>query len=168
MKSVQHLIAQNLATLDQALALIDRLDDDSFRAVGPGFENGSIGTQLRHCIDYYECFLDGLGSGEVDYDQRHRDERVERDRDFAAERIRAIGRRLGALEDALLTVQVDQPEGTPSFKSHGSIGRELQFLNSHVVHHFALIAFILGALELSVESDFGVATSTLRHWAGAP
>ena len=45
MEPLDDLIAQNLRTLDQALALIDRLDDASFRAVGPGFENGSIGGE---------------------------------------------------------------------------------------------------------------------------
>ncbi|MGC6565166.1 MAG: hypothetical protein ACON38_06080 [Akkermansiaceae bacterium] len=42
-------------------------------------------------------------------------------------------------------------------------GRELQFLLSHTVHHFAMIGGICKCLEVSLEEGFGVAPSTLRH-----
>ena len=42
-------------------------------------------------------------------------------------------------------------------------GRELQFLVSHTVHHFAMIGGICHSLGVEVDKDFGVAPSTLRH-----
>jgi hypothetical protein len=44
-----------------------------------------------------------------------------------------------------------------------SVGRELQMLSSHAVHHFALIGFILGLLGVTLPPNFGVAPSTLHH-----
>jgi hypothetical protein len=46
-----------------------------------------------------------------------------------------------------------------------SISRELQFLSSHAVHHFALIAMTLRAEGVPMDPDFGMAPSTLRHLA---
>ncbi|NIP97468.1 MAG: hypothetical protein GWO24_30170, partial [Akkermansiaceae bacterium] len=43
------------------------------------------------------------------------------------------------------------------------LGRELQFLVSHTVHHFAMIGGICRALGVALEDDFGVAPSTIRH-----
>jgi hypothetical protein len=43
-----------------------------------------------------------------------------------------------------------------------SISRELQVLSSHTVHHFALIAITLRMHGVEIESDFGMAPSTLR------
>jgi hypothetical protein len=39
----------------------------------------------------------------------------------------------------------------------------LQFLLSHTVHHFALMALILRAQGADPGDDFGVAPSTLEH-----
>jgi uncharacterized damage-inducible protein DinB len=41
--------------------------------------------------------------------------------------------------------------------------RELQFLASHTVHHFALVALLLRLAGVSVPDGFGVATATARH-----
>ncbi|MEP0552783.1 MAG: hypothetical protein ABJE29_00430, partial [Balneola sp.] len=47
--------------------------------------------------------------------------------------------------------------------SVSSIRRELQFLVSHTVHHYALIGLILKTMDVEVPEDFGVAPSTLKH-----
>jgi hypothetical protein len=44
----------------------------------------------------------------------------------------------------------------------------LQFLLSHTIHHYALIASLLERRGVRVRdelSGFGVAASTLEHWA---
>ena len=41
--------------------------------------------------------------------------------------------------------------------------RELQFLLSHSVHHYAIIAMICGQHEIEVPEGFGVAPSTLKY-----
>ena len=44
-----------------------------------------------------------------------------------------------------------------------SVGRELQVLSSHTIHHFALMAMTLRVLGVPVDPDFGMAPSTLRY-----
>ncbi|MDH3494762.1 MAG: hypothetical protein OEM82_14505, partial [Acidobacteriota bacterium] len=45
-----------------------------------------------------------------------------------------------------------------------SLARELEFLHSHTVHHYALIAAKLGSMNIEVPFEFGVAPSTLKYW----
>ena len=57
---------------------------------------------------------------------------------------------------------IARPAAAPS-----SLARELQFLTSHTIHHFAVIALILRAMDVEVDREFGVAPSTLRYWTEA-
>ena len=52
----------------------------------------------------------------------------------------------------------DGGHGCPS-----TVRRELIFLVSHTVHHYALIAVMLRHQAVGLPADFGVAPSTLRH-----
>jgi hypothetical protein len=45
-----------------------------------------------------------------------------------------------------------------------SVVRELEFLQSHTVHHYSLIAILLRLQGIEPEEDFGVAPSTLEYW----
>jgi hypothetical protein len=45
------------------------------------------------------------------------------------------------------------------------VTRELQFLASHTVHHYALIAHLARDRGVGVAPEFGVAPATLDYWA---
>ncbi len=47
---------------------------------------------------------------------------------------------------------------------YSSVKRELQFLLSHTIHHYSLVAVALRAQGFEPGADFGVAPSTLRYW----
>ncbi len=150
------LLNANVQLLDQSLRLLPALDDATYRHVGP---------QLRHIIEFYECFLTGVREGVIDYDARRRDLALEQCRAAAAHRIRGIALSLMRVrDDRLLLVRMeDLPAGTDDVLLPSSTSRELQSLMSHTTHHFALIAMMLRTRGLPVERDFGVARSTLRH-----
>jgi hypothetical protein len=128
-----------------------------------------VGGHLRHCLEFYTCLLDGLQTGRVDYDARRRDPRIEVDRTHAVETARAIAARLAAAlaeaEDQPLEVAMDRGAGEQGGAawSRSSVRRELQFLRSHTVHHYALMSAVLQLLGVEVPRDFGVAPSTLEH-----
>jgi len=150
------LLNVNVQLLDQSLRLLPALDDATCR---------HIGTQLRHIIEFYECFLTGVRDGVVDYDARRRDIALEQCRAAAEHRIRGISWSLTRVrEDRLLLVRMeDAPAGLEDELLPSSTSRELQSLMSHTTHHFALIAMTLRGRGVEVERDFGVARSTLRH-----
>ena len=47
--------------------------------------------------------------------------------------------------------------------SQSSVKRELQFLLSHTIHHYSLVAVALRTQGFEPGAAFGVAPSTLRH-----
>ena len=47
--------------------------------------------------------------------------------------------------------------------SSSTLGRELQFLVSHTVHHFAIIGAICHRMDIELAPTFGIAPSTLKH-----
>jgi hypothetical protein len=111
--------------------------------------------------------LDGLGAGVIDYDARRRDTNIECSPAAAIMAMRRVSDRLR--EDPRL--HNDRPlivrmEDAAAGNCHGllpsSLSRELQALRSHTIHHFALIAMTLQLWGVAVDSDFGVAPSTLR------
>jgi uncharacterized damage-inducible protein DinB len=165
------LAHQNLHFLAQGRALLEELTDDQF-ALGDGRGHASAGAHLRHVLDCYHCFLHGIAEGRVDYDARRRDPRVEKERSVAIQAIDEVSRGLAKLVEGdrhrELEVNVDAVAwGEGPFWTRSTLGRELQFLLSHTVHHYAIIAMTLRSLGFEPDAGFGVAPSTLEHRAGA-
>lgn len=159
--STEILIAENIKVLREAQKLLERMDDRTYTKVEAPMFSSSIGSQLRHCLDFYQCFLDGLKAGKVDYDSRERDETIEQSRSRAIQRIEQTTAQLWKLSDDQGTLRVKQDS---PYWSTSSLRRELQFLLSHLVHHQALMAVVLRVYGFVPTPEFGVAPATLEHW----
>lgn len=178
----------NLVLLDQGLRLLEGLTDDQFGTPVGG--RSPVGAQYRHVLEHYTCLLEGVEGGSVDYDSRAREEELERSVAAASARTREVAERVAALAQLPLSQPLrvhlaacadspdpsatvpeacDDGDGTsPASEWYGStLGRELLFVLSHTVHHFALIRFLLEAQDCTCEEDFGTAPSTIAHRAGA-
>ncbi|MGH7450599.1 MAG: DinB family protein [bacterium] len=160
------IIRDNILFLRQGIDLLEELNDEIYvKAVEPFFNSG-IGKHIRHNLDHYELFLGGLQAGYIDYDGRRRDRQVETDRHYATQKMLSIISRLEGIEaqslDDSISVQMNENAGS-SPHSQSTIRRELQFLVSHTVHHYALIAIILKIQGFEYDKDFGVAPSTLKY-----
>ncbi|KAB8314233.1 DinB family protein [Tolypothrix campylonemoides VB511288] len=161
--SLADLVAAARGALADAAAVADAYVDD-------GARYRAVGGHLRHVIEHYAAFLAGAAQGAVHYDRRARDPDVERDPRAALAAIAVLARDLGtfdlppstplrvALECAAAGMETDAPS---------SVGRELQFLASHAVHHFALMRPALEADARVPRPDFGYAAATLRGARGA-
>ena len=161
------LVVANLRLLERAGELLARVPlvahaggDGILRPTGPHF---------RHVLEHYSCFLAGLGALRVDYDSRPREAALEVDPAAARQRVLELIGALGAIDpaglEAPLEVRLECGDGEESDQwSRTTVRRELQFLLSHTVHHFALIGLLLDQQGIDPGPDFGVAPSTLRHW----
>lgn len=162
------LVADNVHYLEQGARLLEAIDDALY-AAHPPIAMSPVGGHLRHCIDFYLSFLDGAGGNEIDYDARKRDPRLETDRRYALDAVRSLMARLRAFPadatDHPLRVAMDRGEGEQGEAAWAgsTIRRELQFLRSHTVHHYALIAAVLQLLDFAPPADFGVAPATLAY-----
>jgi len=165
---IRTCIRDNLDTLQQGLAVLERITEEDYRATVPACFNAAAGGHVRHVIEHYESLLRGLASGRVDYENRPRDPDVERNPATAAQRVRDLLARLDTLADEpaagpLLVRSETAPLDSTHPWAGSSLLRELEFLLSHTVHHYALIAIQCRLRGMTLDPDFGMAPSTLRH-----
>ena len=179
-------IGPNVETLRRTLLLVEGLTDEQYAHVETRLGSASIGAHVRHVLDHYRLFLDGLAEGEVDYDARERDTEVERSAALGAAEARRLIAALSAMgasgaagaasaantanaaagpgagwagRPLRVRQQGDYDPGRfDGCDSH--VERELLFLLSHAVHHQAQIAMLARAQGLDVPELFGVAPST--------
>ena len=155
----------NCHYLEQGLRLLERIAPENYSTpTRPGW--APLGSQFRHILDHYRSFLMGWVEGRVNYDARDRDRQVETDLAEAVRVARWTIERLQRIHvedgDRIVMVQMDcgGNDGVPDWRP-SSVGRELQFLVSHTVHHYALIRMLLEDLGVEAGADFGTAPSTL-------
>lgn len=165
-----HLAQQNLHFLDQGRRLLDQVSDQLF-VCADEHGHACVGAHMRHVLDCYRCFVGGLEGGRIDYDARERNPRLETERAVAMATIDGLARQLATLGEAdrhrPVQVRVDAAAwGEADSWSHSTLGRELQFLLSHTLHHYALIAMTLRVLGQAPDPSFGVAPSTLAYRSG--
>lgn len=168
--SMAALIEGNLCWLNQLLALLGRIDETAYSLPPAGFSAYRVGAHIRHIVDFYRCFMDGLGARRIDYNARTRDRQIENTRTKASAAIADIidsfdsCRRLQR-DEILLVIPEDGEDRRADGLLRSSVSRELQALSSHTIHHFALIALILRLHGVAVDPAFGMAPSTLRFLA---
>jgi len=126
------------------------------------------GAHLRHIIEHAEALVFPAQAGVVNYDSRLRDPALQASPVLAQQRLLALHERLDDWHAAML----DRPvqvlglgglSGDFSFSVVSSLGRELAFVASHTVHHFALLAAYFLQHGLSTPAHFGKAPATVAH-----
>jgi uncharacterized damage-inducible protein DinB len=165
------LIDSAVEVLRQGEAFLNALDDESYTRKVPAVFTSAMGGHYRHCLDHFQCLLEGVAQGEVNYDHRQRDARIENDRCFAlaeTQRIQEACEKIPplALELPLNVYSKVNYGGKNAPVSTSSFGRELMYAVAHAIHHYALIAVMCALLGVRVPFRFGIAPSTLQDQAG--
>ncbi|HWA15360.1 MAG TPA: hypothetical protein VG817_02950 [Gemmatimonadales bacterium] len=159
-------VTGNVHLLRQAAALLDSIDDSVYAEGGRGADTSPVGVHMRHLIDHYRAFFTGLPEGRIDYDARLRQTPLETDRRLALATILGLVgdiERIDAtmgMREVLVSARSAGDSSDPDW-SRTTIKRELQFLVSHTVHHFALIKPMLQREGVMLDEHFGYAPSTL-------
>lgn len=136
----------------------------------PAFQS-DIGTHFRHVLEHYRCFFGQMASAEFRYDCRLRDARLESELDYAKETMLETIRLFGRFDMSLFardyTLGEEQSDGDlEGVLINGvktTLERELMFLQSHTVHHYAMVAAMMRALGLEPDAEFGVAIPTRNY-----
>lgn len=166
MPSILPLVRENLRLIEQGRGVLRTLERGLYARPAPELRLAAAGGHFRHCIEFYDAFLCGLDDLHVDYDARQRDARIEGDPALADVQLGRIARELQAIgaRDAATQLSV-RPECADEHdpSSESSLARELHFLASHTVHHYALIAVVLRLHGYDPGPRFGIAPSTLEH-----
>ena len=143
---------------EAVIASVLEQDPSAYAAVGP---------HLRHCVDHFQLFLDGLPSGAIDYDDRARDPHTERDPAVARASIRKIAERLASIRhhdlDREVSVLQAAAPGRRTLPARSRMERELVFLSSHTIHHIAIMILSAREVGVTIPAELGVAYSTEAH-----
>ena len=167
----QNLIDINIMGLQEGQRLLSLLNSDQFtEGFKPAFQS-DIGTHFRHILEHYRCFFSQLNGNEFRYDIRPRDARLQTDIDYAKTTIYDL---IGHLEnfdvnlfEQSFTVSESYSDAHQNDCFAGGVKttleRELMFLQSHTVHHFAMIAAMTRSLGIQPDEGFGVAIPTRNY-----
>lgn len=147
--------------LEKGVSIIRRLGHGDFASAQNGAS--SIGAHIRHNLDFVNALVNGIAVRRVDYNARLRDPRVETDPQYAIQQMLFACRRLESLTPELLsTFVMVRSEIDADLWHASSVSREIEYLHSHAIHHYALIGRLI---DSDVPSNFGVAPSTVRYRA---
>ena len=146
---MQTIIQQNQSLLEQAIQLISSLPVSLYSQCCKEVFSSSIGQHMRHCIEHYdELFIAQDEARAVHYHARPRNTEVETDPKVAVNRLRFICNQLDRMEGENVSLEVS--DGGVAEPSGSSLSRELEFLVSHTVHHFALITVLANQFQIEV------------------
>jgi hypothetical protein len=153
--------------LDNIAAIVMSVDEATYAAHPLADVSGSIGEHVRHCLDHISALVAAVPARPLSYDRRERGTAVERD---PAEALRLVMRLKSAVERSS-DRRLDEPIAvasmlTPAGESvtgWSTFGRELAFVNSHTIHHEAMIAVLLSMAGLEVPDRLGLAPATPRR-----
>jgi hypothetical protein len=127
--------------------------------------SGSIGAQVRHTLDHIAAFVAATPTSPLSYDHRDRGTAVETDPACALRTIFRLKTALLAggdrLDDPLAVVSQVSADGDV-VRAWSSRARELAFVQSHTVHHLAIISLLLVMQGYSAPAALGYAPSTPR------
>ena len=163
------LFAENIACVDQAVRLLRKIDENQYRRSSSDYLGSSFGGHCRHIIEHYRQLLTGMAAPfKVDYDARKRDPDIEVDPDAANQAFEDIKSRLDFFKrtiplSTVCQVRANAVSDEQCEWQNSSIGRELQFVLSHSVHHYAILAIMCRDFSVALEEDFGMAPSTVRY-----
>ena len=163
------LIQSNMEALREGEELIGLLEPGQYSlGYKPAFQS-TIGAHFRHVLEHYRCFFEQQSKTIFNYDLRDRDQLLECDAEYALSTISELIEALKALHNQAITephfsvaeyMIADEQTSVPVTTS---LNRELLFLQSHTVHHYAIIGAMTRAFGKQPQDDFGVAIATRVH-----
>ncbi|MDO5988554.1 hypothetical protein Q4Q39_14175 [Flavivirga amylovorans] len=160
------IIKSTLNTLQKSQYLLDKLDDAILSNASVSPYNSSIGSHLRHILDFYDCILN-IEENSVDLTARKRDTKIETCCNSAKDYLLSLMENLNGLRgDLNNTIRVIDDLGLGKIEITYTLSALLAQANSHTIHHYAIINYILDRLGIVInDSDFGYNPTTPKETA---
>jgi hypothetical protein len=164
------LVVASQDVLLQALGLLFNTWDATYSRMVEAPYSASIGGHYRHILEHFQCLVRGIRSGEINYDARERNPRLETEVTYATIATCDVLRAIKNYTEKSLA----RPCTVVNSVSYGSgkapimesnIGRELAYCAAHAIHHYAIIRLLCNHLGVDVPKEFGIAPSTLKFRA---
>ncbi len=155
-----------LAELRQLLELISNSSPRLYSENHPLLNSTSLGGHIRHLLEHYQIFFKAFqNQTPIDYDHRPRCHQCQNCIENAQLVIDDILHDLKAMpqQDESVAVSIITNPALSDMVSQSSLLREMQFLQSHTVHHLAIIGIVLRQEGISLAGDMTKAPSTVQY-----
>jgi len=158
------IIQSTLKTLDKSKSLLSFLTNEelSNTTVAPYYS--SIGSHIRHILDFYDCALTINSESKIDLTSRKRNNDVETKCEIALQYLNQIIAKLNSInseiEDNIIVID---DLGLGKIEMKYTFSALLAQANSHTIHHYAIINYILNSLSIDMaDQEFGYNPTTPR------
>jgi hypothetical protein len=146
-----------VSIMQELIALLKGFKPTDYAMPLAVLSGATIGEHTRHTIEMYQCLINGYEKGEVNYEKRKRDPRIEQSLSAAIECMENIILQCNGDDKPMLLCTEEQLIKT-------SFNREILYCNEHAIHHMALLKVgLMQFEEYRVHENFGVAPSTIKN-----
>lgn len=156
------ILKSTLKTLNKTNQIISLLNDELLCNSSIRPYMSSIGSHIRHILDFYDCILNRTSESHIDLTLRKRNILVETKCTEALKYYKVITDKLNNINydfDEDIYVIDDLGHGKITIKY--TIGALFAQANSHTIHHYAIINYIMSGLEVeNIDTGFGYNPTT--------
>ncbi|MFT5217511.1 MAG: hypothetical protein ACI83H_002650 [Glaciecola sp.] len=160
-----HIIIQSsIHTLNKSKILLQLLNDAQLSDCSIPPYNSCIGSHLRHILDFYDCIL--VEGDHADLTARKRHTNIENNCDVALQYLEGLVGKIKNIDEQTINriVLVTDDLGLGKVEIEYTFSSLLAQANSHAIHHYAIINYILDGLKINITDDnFGYNPTTPRQ-----
>lgn len=151
-----------LKNLQKSSVLLSFLTDAQLCNVSVPPYHSSIGTHIRHILDFYNCIFNLNVDNKIDLTARSRNKEIETNCGCAQSYLEEIIKKLNSANFKIKeTVFVIDDLGMGKIEILYTYGALLAHANSHTIHHYAIINYILNGLNINFKDEnFGYNPTT--------
>ncbi|SFD38331.1 DinB family protein [Algibacter pectinivorans] len=159
------IIDSTLKTLQKSRILLDNLSNLQLCDASVPPYHSSIGTHIRHILDFYDCIFNENPENGIDLTSRSRNKSVESDcccaRDYHSFIVDKLNTIAFNITDNVIVIDDLGLGKTEIAYTYGAL---LAQANSHTIHHYAIINYILDNLGIVLnDKDFGYNPTTPKQ-----
>ncbi|VAV86050.1 hypothetical protein MNBD_BACTEROID02-1295 [hydrothermal vent metagenome] len=156
------IIQSSIKTLQKTRVLLSILSDDELSNASVAPYYSGIGSHIRHILDFYDCALNITSENKIDLTNRSRNSDVETKCDVALQYLDQIINKLESIEGKIdYDVIVIDDLGLGKIEMKYTFEALIAQANSHTIHHYAIINYILESIGIKFGDDnFGFNPTT--------
>ncbi|WP_111308414.1 hypothetical protein [Confluentibacter sediminis] len=149
------IIRSTLKTLEKTQYILANLSNQQLSDISVSPYYSSVGSHIRHILDFYDCILNRDLENRIDLTARSRNKVVEGCCNLAEEYLNLIIDKLKNTNyNTNEMVIVTDDLGLGKIEMSYTLAAALSQANSHAIHHYAIISYILNGLNITLEDSY--------------
>ena len=159
------IIKSTIITLQKSQYLLDSITDEQLCNDSVSPYHSSIGSHIRHILDFYGCVLNIDSDNQIDLTARPRNKDVESKCNCAYDYLNSIIDKLNNLDFNMHeTISVIDDLGLGKIEIPYTFSALFAQGNSHTIHHYAIINYIVDRLGIALhDANFGYNPTTPKQ-----